>query len=125
MPFSEYDARLVDVWAAAIVFYCMQFQELPWRVAKSSDSTFATYAQQYLAKGEPGTHQPTPAPINNLIPRECRCVIKHMLDPDPKTRWGVDEALKDKWLAGVEVCVEGEHFGHSHTSAGMVSIVKI
>jgi serine/threonine protein kinase len=41
----EYDARLVDVWAAAIVFYCMQFQELPWRVAKPSDPTFATYRQ--------------------------------------------------------------------------------
>lgn len=34
---AEYDARQVDVWAAAIVFYCMQFQELPWRVAKASD----------------------------------------------------------------------------------------
>ncbi|OCF31400.1 HAL protein kinase [Kwoniella heveanensis BCC8398] len=120
---KEYDARLVDVWAAAIVFYCMQFQELPWRVAKTADTTFATYLQQY--KGDPAAEKPsTPAPLNNLIPRECRNVIKHMLDPDPKTRWGVDEALKDKWLASVEVCVEGQKNGHTHTSAGM-DIVKM
>jgi len=123
---AEYDARYVDVWAAAIVFYCMQFQELPWRVAKGSDPTFSTYLNSYHPKHplQEGERHPTPAPLNNLIPRECRNVIKHMLDPDPKTRWSVDEALKDKWLAGVEVCVEGEVNGHAHSSAGM-DIVKI
>lgn len=121
---AEYDARLVDVWASAIVFYCMQFQELPWRVAKSTDPTFATYLQQYHPKGETGQSHPTPPPLNNLVPRECRGVIKHMLDPDPKTRWTVDEALQDKWLAGIEVCVEGQQNSHRHTSAGM-EIVKV
>ncbi|WVQ81550.1 hypothetical protein IAT38_003674 [Cryptococcus sp. DSM 104549] len=127
---KEYDARLVDVWAAAIVFYCMQFQELPWRVAKTSDSTFATYLSAYRPVGTAPTNpdgtparHPTPPPLDNLIPRECRNVIKHMLDPDPKTRWGVEEALRDKWLAGVEVCVEGKVNGHKHTTAGM-EIVK-
>ncbi|ORY26238.1 kinase-like domain-containing protein [Naematelia encephala] len=120
---KEYDARLVDVWAAAIVFYCMQFQELPWRVAKSSDPTFATYSSQYHAKNDAGNAM-MPPPLNNLIPRECRNVLKHMLDPDPKARWGIDEALKDKWLAGIEVCEEGKENGHSHISAGM-EIVKI
>ncbi|OCF54456.1 HAL protein kinase [Kwoniella mangroviensis CBS 10435] len=120
---KEYDARQVDVWAAAIVFYCMQFQELPWRVAKTTDPTFATYLSTY--KGDGTTEKPpTPAPLNNLIPRECRNVVKHMLDPDPKTRWSVDEALKDKWLASVEVCVEGQKNSHTHTSAGM-DVVKI
>ncbi len=33
---AVYDARLVDIWACAIVFYCMQFQELPWRMAKAT-----------------------------------------------------------------------------------------
>lgn len=120
---KEYDARLVDVWAAAIVFYCMQFQELPWRVAKASDPTFAAYLEAYFAKHADGTH-PTPPPLNNLVPRECRTVIKHMLDPDPKTRWGIEEALRDKWLASIDVCQEGKENGHSHTSAGM-DIVKI
>ncbi|ORX39054.1 kinase-like domain-containing protein [Kockovaella imperatae] len=123
---KEYDARLVDVWAAAVVFYCMQFQELPWRVAKSTDPTYKDYVTAYsptkpLAEGQ---HHPTPPPLNNLVPRECRLLIKHMLDPDPKTRWGIDDVLKDKWMQGVEVCEEGKENSHSHSSAGM-DIVKI
>ena len=51
-------------------------------------------------------------------------VIKHMLDPDPKTRWGIDEALKDKWVTAIELCEEGKENSHTHTSAGM-DIVKI
>jgi protein-serine/threonine kinase len=103
----------------------MQFQELPWRVAKQADPTFATYAAMWHAKTDSGApSHSTPPPLNNLVPRECRSVIKHMLNPDPKTRWGIDEALKDKWLAGVQVCVEGEVNNHSHTSTGM-DIVKM
>lgn len=126
----EYDARLVDVWAAAIVFYCMQFQELPWRVAKPTDSTFSAYAQAYKPNPDtiggslPGASSSTPAPLNNLVPRECRTVIKHMLDPDPKTRWNIDDALKDKWLASINVCVEGEVNDHVHTTAGL-DVVKM
>lgn len=111
----------------------MQFQELPWRVAKPTDPTFSAYLAAYApnpntiggslaaASGQP---HPTPPPLNNLVPRECRTVIKHMLDPDPKTRWGVDEALKDKWFASVQVCREGEVNDHAHVSAGM-EVVKI
>ncbi|KAL7421110.1 hypothetical protein Q5752_003994 [Cryptotrichosporon argae] len=138
---KEYDARLVDVWAAAIVFYCMQFQELPWRVAKGSDPTFATYLSQYYPAvsrepkdhhddkngaapsdkpaGAPDKPHSYPAPLNNLVPRECRHVIKRMLDPDPRTRWSVDDALKDKWVAAVEVCAEGKRAGHHHTTVGL------
>ena len=44
---KEYDARLVDVWSAAIVFYCMTNQELPWRVARIADPTFSQYEQSW------------------------------------------------------------------------------
>ncbi len=64
-PSAEYDARLVDVWAAAVVFYCMQFQELPWRVAKMSDPTFKEFVHTYHSSGAPG-------PLSSLSPRECR-----------------------------------------------------
>lgn len=119
----EYDARQVDVWAAAIVFYCMQFQELPWRVAKNTDPTYNTYRSQY-GIGTTESASATPPPLNNLIPRECRNMIKHMLDPDPKTRWSIDEALQDKWMKSITVCKEGEVNDHAHTTAGL-DIVKI
>ncbi|KIS67633.1 uncharacterized protein UMAG_04136 [Mycosarcoma maydis] len=107
---KEYDARLVDVWAAAVVFYCMQFQELPWRVAKMSDPTFKEYVQSYLSS-------PAPSPLSNLSPRDCRPLLKKMLCPDPKGRWTMDEVLKDPWLMSVPICEEGKQNDHTHSSA--------
>ncbi|WFD25057.1 hypothetical protein MNAN1_000019 [Malassezia nana] len=91
---KEYDARLVDIWAAAIVFYCMQCQELPWRVAKMSDSAFQDFVHSYLATA-------IPSPLPNLSPRECRPLLKKMLCPDPKMRIMTDDILKDPWLSQV------------------------
>jgi serine/threonine protein kinase len=94
---AEYDARLVDVWAAAVVFYCMHFQELPWRVAKPSDPSFGPYLQLY------STSSSTPPPLSNLVPRECRSIIRRMLDPDPKTRATTETILNDPWFNRIEV----------------------
>ena len=91
---KEYDARLVDIWAIAIVFYCMQCQELPWRVAKMSDPTFQEFVHSYLGSA-------MPRPLPNLSPRECRPLLKKMLCPDPKMRCMTDEVVKDPWFAQV------------------------
>lgn len=47
----SYDARLVDVWACGIVYYCLHFSELPWSSAQPSDKTYAQYAQQCASPG--------------------------------------------------------------------------
>lgn len=104
---KEYDARLVDVWAAAVVFYCMQFQELPWRVAKMSDPTFKEFVHSY--------HTSTsPAPLSNLSPRECRPLLKKMLCPDPKGRIMTEEIFKDPWFMSINVCEPGSSSDHKH-----------
>lgn len=48
---DSYDARLVDVWACGIVYYCLHFQELPWSSAQISDKTYSQYAQQCASPG--------------------------------------------------------------------------
>ncbi|GAA6033805.1 hypothetical protein JCM8097_000350 [Rhodosporidiobolus ruineniae] len=93
----EYDARLVDIWATAVVFYCMNFQELPWRCAKRDDPSFGPYRSAY------SPYSSTPAPLNNITPRECRSLIRRMLDPDPKTRATTDEIMNDPWFKGIAV----------------------
>ncbi|EPQ25742.1 uncharacterized protein PFL1_06736 [Pseudozyma flocculosa PF-1] len=104
---NEYDARLVDVWAAAVVFYCMQFQELPWRVAKMSDPTFKEFVHQYVGSS-------SPSPLSNLSPRECRPLLKRMLCPDPKSRCMTEDILKDPWFMSVPLCEEGKANDHVH-----------
>ncbi|KAH7340930.1 kinase-like domain-containing protein [Rhizoctonia solani] len=123
---GPYDARLVDIWACGIVYYCLHFQELPWRVAQPSDSLFQAYVTACNAKPAPSVGSNSPAPaqaalpstISNLSPRGCRPLLRRMLDPNPKLRIQIEEIVKDAWLAGVEVCTDpGKKPGHVHSFA--------
>ena len=64
--YLAYDARLVDIWAVAVVYYCLHFQELPWRAAQPSDALYAAYANACNSGNQ------TPQTISNLSPRACR-----------------------------------------------------
>ncbi len=71
---AVYDARLVDIWACAIVFYCMQFQELPWRMAKATkdNESYLEYVKacQSIKNSHNGNEKATvfPNTINLLSP---------------------------------------------------------
>ncbi|GAA94332.1 uncharacterized protein L969DRAFT_53118 [Mixia osmundae IAM 14324] len=93
---KEYDARLVDVWAAAVVFYCLVFQELPWRVARLSDPSYQSYVSAYA-------ESPSPPPLGNVSPRECRSLVKHMLDPNIKTRYNTESVMNDEWFKSITI----------------------
>lgn len=79
----------------------MVLQELPWGIARRTDRSFATYLSAYASNVDVGHAHAVPAPLNNL-PRECRSLVKRMLDPDPRERWGVDECLKDPFVVGID-----------------------
>lgn len=116
---KPYDARLVDVWACGIVYYCLHFSELPWRSAQPSDTLFAAYSSAcsssaaYIAS--------CPPTINNLNPRQCRPVLRKMLEPDPGKRLTIEQVMKETWVLKIEVCVDGVNgsvdLGHAHSCA--------
>ncbi|KAH8120491.1 Pkinase-domain-containing protein [Phellopilus nigrolimitatus] len=112
---KPYDARLVDIWACGIVYYCLHFQELPWRVAQSVDPLYAAYASA-CASATPAQSS-CPPTINNLSPRACRPLIRKMLDPDPKSRWTIEEIIAFPWVQGIEVCHLVERPAHVHVYA--------
>ncbi|KAJ7187426.1 kinase-like domain-containing protein [Mycena haematopus] len=64
---KPYDARLVDIWACGIVYYCLHFQELPWRAAQQSDQLYAAYAAAAAATPPPplAAAPPTTTPAAN------------------------------------------------------------
>ncbi|KIY62077.1 Pkinase-domain-containing protein [Cylindrobasidium torrendii FP15055 ss-10] len=108
---KPYDARLVDIWACGIVYYCLHFQELPWRAAQVSDAMYASYAQACVSS-------PTPPPtIQNLSPRGCRSLIRQMLEPNPKKRVTIEEVARHEWVGGIEVCWKEEKARHVHVHA--------
>jgi len=119
---KPYDARLVDIWACGIVYYCLHFQELPWRAAQpANDSLYAAYA---AACANPNAAVSScPPTINNLSPRACRPVIRRMLEPDPRHRATIDEVIAHPWLQGIEVCTEVAEPKHIHGSAKAMEAV--
>ncbi|QRW14573.1 Serine/threonine-protein kinase [Ceratobasidium sp. AG-Ba] len=123
---GPYDARLVDIWACGIVYYCLHFQELPWRVAKPDDPLFQSYVTACNAKpvASAGSNNPAPAQaplpttISNLSPRACRPLLRKMLDPNPKLRIQIEEIMKDPWLTSVDVCTDtSKKPNHVHAHA--------
>ncbi|KAL5495536.1 hypothetical protein ACEPAI_999 [Sanghuangporus weigelae] len=112
---KPYDARLVDIWACGVVYYCLHFQELPWRVAQLSDPLYAAYVQACSSSNP--TTAACPPTINNLSPRACRPLIRKMLDPDPKHRWTIEDIVAFPWVQGIEVCHVVEKASHVHVYA--------
>ncbi|KAG8728481.1 serine/threonine-protein kinase HAL4/sat4 [Ceratobasidium sp. 428] len=132
---GPYDARLVDIWACGIVYYCLHFQELPWRVAQPSDPLFQTYVAACNAKpvASAGSNSPAPAQaalpstISNLSPRACRPLLRKMLDPNPKLRAQIEDIMKDPWLVTVEVCTDTSKkpsHVHAHAQARAAQIIQ-
>ncbi|KAG8748624.1 serine/threonine-protein kinase HAL4/sat4 [Ceratobasidium sp. 414] len=132
---GPYDARLVDIWACGIVYYCLHFQELPWRVAQPSDALFQTYVAACNAKPtqSAGSNSPAPAQaplpstISNLSPRGCRPLLRKMLDPNPKLRAQIEDVMKDPWLMTVDVCTDTTqkpNHVHAHAQARAAHIVQ-
>jgi protein-serine/threonine kinase len=116
---SAYDARLVDVWACGIVYYCLHFQEIPWRVAQQSDALYAAYAQACASTNTDKAG--CPPTINNLSPRACRPVLRKMLEPDPKKRWTIDEVTQHAWVESLETCYDKDKPGHIHVNTTAIA----
>ncbi len=92
----------MDIWACGIVYYCLHFQELPWRIAQPSDPLYATYSAACLSSV--ASLSSCPPTISNLSPRACRPLLRRMLDPVAKSRWYIEDVMRYAWVDGVQVC---------------------
>jgi hypothetical protein len=45
--------------------------------------------------------------VFKLSDRHIRECLAGMMDPDPKTRWKVDQVLESTWMKNVELCDDG------------------
>lgn len=140
---SPYDGRALDVWSAAITFFCMRDQRLPFgasfyhgqiggkkissSVAAAPGSPFVVSAQaidggdrdygKYVKQRKAGIDQCDCLAGFSDLEREC---MAGMLDPDPLSRWTVDQVLESPWMASVTVCddhgILPNGWRHTHTS---------
>lgn len=89
---GDYDARAVDVWALAILYFAMVFHTIPWQVARASDPAF----RQYLA--DPRAFEPF-----KRLSFGARTLLKRMLEPDPTRRITIAEILEDEWVRAIRI----------------------
>lgn len=123
-----YDGQAFDVWSAAITFFCIRTQMLPFRAAfytgrpngkppagaqpgspayvaaraaDGGDEEFGLYCQQRR------DNYRTCKILKDLSEQEQDCIVG-MLDPDPTTRFTIHQALDTVWMQTVEMCKDGE-----------------
>jgi len=120
---KPYDARLVDIWACGIVYYCLHFQELPWTVAQPTDTLFAAYLS--ACQSAATAQSQCPPTINNLSPRACRPLTRKMLEPNPKLRCSIEEAVSHSWVQGIEVCYLAPRPSHVHVHAQALAAAQV
>ncbi|TCD71422.1 serine/threonine-protein kinase HAL4/sat4 [Steccherinum ochraceum] len=120
---KPYDARLVDIWACGIVYYCLHFQELPWTVAQPTDPLFQAYTA--ACSSAAASQASCPPTISNLSPRACRAVIRKMLEPNPKLRSPIEEIMQQQWVQNIEVCHQVSKPTHVHVYAQAMAQAQV
>ncbi|ORX45257.1 Pkinase-domain-containing protein [Hesseltinella vesiculosa] len=104
---SDYDAGLADLWSCAIVYVCMMIRRFPWKIPRP------THDPSYRNFINPSTQ--AAARLFKMLPREARGVISHILDPDPKVRFTLDQVLADPWVSAIPTCLpDSPCLEHTH-----------
>ncbi|KAL0085835.1 kinase-like domain-containing protein [Phycomyces blakesleeanus] len=138
---SPYDGRALDVWSAAITFFCIRFGRLPFsnafynnngrpiavprgakqgspaavsaQAADGGDRDYGIYCKQRQTIGPLNCEvwkmlEPNQPDTGHILSEEERTCLAGMLDPNPKTRWTIKQALESTWIEGVEMCHDGD-----------------
>ncbi|KAI8886890.1 kinase-like protein, partial [Backusella circina FSU 941] len=87
-----YRASQVDVWSAAVVYFCMRLNGVPFFSAQSSDSNYRLYQKHFATETYPAFQ---------VLEDESRSMLYAMLNPDPEKRWTIQDILKLTWLSDV------------------------
>ncbi|KAI9265228.1 kinase-like domain-containing protein [Phascolomyces articulosus] len=101
---AEYDGRALDVWSAAVTWHCFIYRHIPFLQSCTKDPNYV----EYLAKRPSRTW----VPLSKCNQDEKECLYG-MFDPNPATRWTVDQCIESKWIKSVKICTsEREHRHH-------------
>lgn len=84
-----------------------------------TDNLFAAYVASTQSKNP--AEAACPPTIDNLSPRECRPLLRRMLEPRPEKRILIEEIMKDNWIKSIEVCTLVAEPRHIHVHARQVT----
>lgn len=130
-----YDGQALDIWSAAVTYFCVRFQQLPFAAAfytgkpRSSpppgakegspaavaaaasdggDRDFGLYVEQRSKFGPVACDVWDSFNSTEGLTEDAKECLGGMLDPNPDTRWTANQVLESKWVQSIELCNDGE-----------------
>lgn len=114
---DEYDPFKMDMWALGIVMYNLIISVPMFTEAHKDDNRYRHYLQfyhqyrryspQFLTRGVyksgPGAEHPEFSKFQSV---EATRVCLRLLDPDPETRYTIEDLFNDPWMNSVETCID-------------------
>ncbi|KAI7855863.1 kinase-like domain-containing protein [Circinella umbellata] len=101
---AEYDGRALDIWSAAVTWHCFIYRHIPFLQACTKDPNYVEFIHKRKRKDW--------IPLSKCNQDEKDCLYG-MFDPNPSTRWTVDQCIESKWIQTVNICTsEREHRHH-------------
>lgn len=115
---TPYDARLADVWSIAIIFCCMILKRFPWKLPRSSDPLFRSFAclnsmdepvsEQEMEEKDSKGPKYGPERLLRLLPQGSRPLIASMLTIDTTKRCLIGDVLADPFYKDIQNCYYAE-----------------
>jgi serine/threonine protein kinase len=142
-----YNGQALDIWSAAVTYFCIRFQQLPFAAAfytgkpcssppqgaissspaavaaaatDGGDRDFGLYVEQRSKLGAGSCDLWDSFGEGAQLTDDEKECLAGMLDPNPDTRWSADQVLDSKWVKDIELCHDGElpnGWRHYHTNS--------
>ncbi|KAF9420292.1 serine/threonine-protein kinase HAL4/sat4 [Podila epigama] len=120
---ETFDARKVDMWACGIIYMCMRLGQYTWHEASEGDPIWDSflYKVEHFWKDQETKAMPVHPNLTAIEqsihttlawPSHIADVIEHLLEPNPRKRWQVTQALDSEWMKHVDNCHPTERVVH-------------
>ncbi|CAO3672970.1 unnamed protein product [Rhizopus stolonifer] len=137
-----YDGQALDIWSAAVTYFCIRqlkypfhcafYNENPSKILGPVDAVFGSPANVAANASDGGDPEygvfiqqreknPMEADLwakHNLNGHDVRECMSGMMDPNPHTRWRIDQVINSNWIQQAELCDDGVLPGgscHTHS----------
>ncbi|KAG0670049.1 hypothetical protein C6P45_002844 [Maudiozyma exigua] len=98
---KKYDPRPVDVWAVAIMYYCLIMGKFPWKAPRRSFNNFRLFSEDPDDEDDVSKGQ---LRILRLLPTYSRRIIGRMMELNPQERIMTEDILNDPWIHSIHCC---------------------
>ncbi|KAH3663427.1 hypothetical protein WICMUC_005953 [Wickerhamomyces mucosus] len=132
---KAYNPFKLDYWSLGVILFCLVYQGTPFKNASPIDSQYREYLVAYSTflsmcpsfKHGDKIHGPG---VEFKYAKDFQStgasrVAWRLCDPDPETRYKLDDVLNDPWYQNIECCQDDENqYRHNSIDSSVKSSIK-